>query len=315
MAARLLQLAATLLAGFLICFALLQAVPGDPGDRLDDPAIPAEQAERTRRALGLDQPPLRQLLATLGGYARGELGVSVTRRRPVLDVLRDTLPATAGLGAAAVVLAYGLGLPLSLLLLSAPVRLRRSLDGAFLAVATVPRFWLGLLAILVLHGMTGWFPASHALPPGGGDWRDALRHLALPALTLGLPAACVVARFQLAAMERTLGDPHVRAARAAGAAGLRLLTLHVLRPRLGASIALFGLDLPVLVSGAVVVETVFAWPGLGRASAEAILGHDYPLALATATLALIAVVGGRFLAAALARQANPAERSAVGSRR
>jgi ABC-type dipeptide/oligopeptide/nickel transport system permease component len=307
MARRLLQLTGTLLAGFLICFFLLHAVPGDPADRLDDPAIPAEQAERTRRALGLDRPLPAQLMDTLYGYARGEFGVSTTRRRPVADVLAEALPPTLLLGTAALVLAYGVGLPLSLLLIVTPTRFRRALDGGLLAVATVPRFWLGLMLIFVLHGLAGWFPASHALPPGGGDWLERLRHLVLPALALGLPAASIVARYQLAAMERTLADPHVRAARASGSMGFRLYATHVLRPRLGASIALLALDLPVLVSGAVVIEIVFAWPGLGRLSAEAIQGHDYPLALAAATLSVAAVVFGRFAAETVTRRLTPAD--------
>jgi len=303
-----LRFAATLLATFLACFLLLHAMPGDPADRLDAPGIPVEQAERTRRALGLDQPLPVQLLQTIAGYARGDLGVSFTHHRPVAEVLVDALPPTAALGAAVLLLAYGVGLPLALLLVSASPRTRSAADRLLLAVATVPRFWLAVMLILLLHSLTGWFPASHAISPGGGGWLDRLRHLVLPALTLGLPAAFVVCRYQLAAMERTLADPHVRAARATGGGGGAWLLRHVLRPSAGAAVALFGLDLPVLVSGAVVVELIFAWPGLGRLAAQAVLGFDYPLALASVLLAAIAVFAGRWLAETLADVLDPRRR-------
>jgi peptide/nickel transport system permease protein len=286
-------------------------MPGDPADRLDSPAVPAEQAERNRRALGLDRPVGVQLLRRLASYASGDLGVSFTRKRPVDSVLVDALPSTALLGSAALLLAYGIGLPLALLLVALPARWRRRADRGLLALAVTPRFWLGVMLIFLLHGLAGWFPASHAGPPGGGGWIDRLRHLVLPALALGLPAACVVGRYQLAVMERVLDDPHVRSARAAGAGGVRLFGQHVLRPSLGPAIALFVLDLPVLVSGAIVVEVIFAWPGVGRLTAEAVLASDYPLALAAAMLAAVVVVGGRFLAEALAHAMHPRQAASL----
>jgi peptide/nickel transport system permease protein len=302
---------ATLLVAFLICFFLLHAMPGDPADRLNSPAVPAEQAERNRRALGLDRPLGTQLLRTIGSYANGDLGVSFTRKRPVETVLADALPSTVLLGSTALLLAYGLGLPLAVLLVALPARWRRIADRGMLALAVMPRFWLGVMLIFVLHGLAGWFPASHTGPPGGGDWVDRLHHLVLPTLALGLPAACIVGRLQLAVMEGVLDSPHVRSARAAGGGGLRLFTQHVLRPCLGPAIALFALDLPVLVSGAIVVEMIFAWPGVGRLTAEAVLSADYPLALAASALSVTVVLLGRFAAEALARALDPRQAAVV----
>ena len=304
-ARRALRAATTLLIAFLVCFFLLQAMPGDPADRLDSPTVPAEQAERNRRALGLDRPVGAQLVRTLASYMQGELGASFTRQRPVAAVLAEALPATLLLGSAALVLAYGLGLTLAVLLVALPHRWRRIADRSLLGFAVMPRFWLGVMLILLLHGLAGWFPASHAAPPGGGGWSDRLLHLVLPALTLGFPAACVVGRYQLAVMERLIDNPHVRAARAAGAAGARLLLQHVLRPSLGPAVALFAIDLPVIVSGAIVVEVIFAWPGVGRLTADAVLGSDYPLALAAALLSVTVVLIGRLSAEAVSGLIHP----------
>jgi peptide/nickel transport system permease protein len=248
---------------------------------------------------------MAQLAMTLGSYVRGELGVSTTRKRPVVDVLSESLPPTILLGSAALLLAYGVGLPLALLLVTLPPRWRRRVDRGLLVLAVVPRFWLGVMLVFLLHSLAGWFPATHATSPGGGDWGDRIRHLVLPALTLGLPAAFVVCRYQFVVMQRVLGDLHVRMARAVGSGGVRLMVRHVLRPSLSPAVALFALDLPVLVSGAIVVEVIFAWPGVGRLTADAVLGSDYPLALAAALLSGTVVLLGRLLAETLARVIDP----------
>jgi peptide/nickel transport system permease protein len=280
-------------AAFLLCFFLLHAVPGDPADRMEIPGVPPEQAQRSRQALGLDLPLPAQLLRTLASYARLDLGVSIGRHRPVVEVLAGALPATLLLGSAALAVAYGLGMSGALLALSLPLRSRRVADQAALALATLPRFWLGIVLVVVFHSLAGWLPASHDASPGGGGAADRLRHLVLPSLALGLPAAAAVFRYALASMTRTLSAPHVTAARASGSSGLPLLLRHVLRPSAGPALTLLGLDLSVLVSGALVVEVVFAWPGMGRVTAEAVLGSDYPLALAASVLAAAVVIAGR----------------------
>jgi len=306
--ARLARAAVTLACAFVACFLLLHAMPGDPLDRLDSVAAPAAQLERTRRALGLDRPLGGQLAQTLLSYASGDLGLSFHHRRPVAEILGRALPATALLGASALACGYGLGVPLAMVLLGLRPGLRRMLDRLLMWIAVAPRFWFGLLLVLALHRLAGWFPASHAGPPGGGTWTDTARHLVLPGLTLGLPAACLVARFQLAVLSRALNEPHVRAARARGAHGWKLLLHHVLRPSLGPVIALLGIDLPVLASGAIVVELLFAWPGIGRLTVEAVLGADYPLALGTAVLSCAVVLLGRLLAETLEWLVDPRSR-------
>jgi len=304
-AGRLGHAAATVVVVYVVSFLLLQALPGDPLERLDSPALTAEDARRNRVALGLDRPLPARLGATTLSYLRGDLGVSFERHRPVARVLADALPATALLGAAALALAYGLGVPIAIAAWRVGPKGRVWVDRAALLFTVTPRFWFGVLLILVFHGWVGWLPASHAAPVGGGTWLDRLRHLVLPAVTLGLPAAAAIARFQLAMMEREMPRLHVVAARARGGAGWPLVFRSLVRPTLMPTIALLGLDLKVLASGALVVELVFAWPGLGRLAAEAVLSTDYPLALAAAVLSAIVVVLGRLLAETIASRMDP----------
>jgi peptide/nickel transport system permease protein len=290
---------------FVVGFVLLQALPGDPADRLENPAVPAEQAGRDRSARGLDRSLPEQLLRTLTSYAQGDFGVSHSRSRPVADVLTEAVPYSAGLGAAALLVAYGLGIPAGLAFLSLAPAARDGLDRLALLVSVVPRFWLGVLLVLVFHTCLGWLPPSHAFPPGQAESGLRLSHLLLPALALGLPAAAVVARATLATLGRVTAAPHVRRARAAGSTGAALLFRHVLPVGAAPLLALLALDLPALVSGSLVVETVFAWPGAGRISAEAVIASDYPLALACVALSGLTIVGSRAAGEALARRVDP----------
>ncbi len=299
-ARRLLRAAATLFVVFGLTFLLLHLRSADPAERLDDPSVPAEQAARTRAALGLDRPLPEQFFATLGAYARGEFGISILHRRPVAEVLSEALPGSVLLGLAALILAYSLGPLTATGIALLPPRRRRFADELLLAIATLPRFWLGVMLVLVFHAWLGWLPASHAAGPAAAERFD-LAHLVLPALTLALPATAIVARVQAAAMDDPDAAPRLALARAAGVPAPRVLWRHRVRPALAPVAALAALDLPLVVSGAVVVESVFAWPGVGRVAADATLGGDYPLALAATMLAAATVVvGGVLLDLALA---------------
>jgi peptide/nickel transport system permease protein len=303
---RLRHSAGTLVLAFILSFFLLHALPGSPSERLDRPEVPVEQGARNRRALGLDAPLPAQLGHTVVSYLRGDFGVSFVKHRPVASVLADALPYSALLGAASLAIAYGLGVPWALVLVSLPYAWRRRFDDLGLAAATVPRFWLAVMLILVFHSNLGWLPASHAADAGAASsTAELLAHLVLPALALALPSSFLVARTTLASLERVAGSLHVKRARAAGASGPSLVFSHVLRAAAAPTLALAGLDLAVLASGALVVETIFAWPGLGRVAAESVLAEDYPVALASCVLAATAVVGGRFVSETLARRVDP----------
>lgn len=296
----------TLALAFVLSFALLHAIPGSPVERLDRPDVPVEQAERNRHALGLDRSLPDQFARTVFSYAHGDLGVSFAKHRPVADVLAEAIPFSALLGVASLLLAYGLGVPWALILLSIDPRWRRRLDDLGLAVAVVPRFWLSVMLILVFHSVLGWLPASHAADAGvRASAGGLLAHLVLPVLALALPSSFLVARTTLASVERVASSLHVKRARASGAAGTALLLPHVFRAAAAPTLALAGLDLPVVASGALVVETIFAWPGMGRVAAESVIAEDYPVALASCLLAAIAVVVGRLVSEAAARRLDP----------
>ncbi|MGE5759743.1 MAG: ABC transporter permease, partial [Gemmatimonadota bacterium] len=177
---------------------------------------------------------------------------------------------------------------------------------------SLPTFWLGLVLLLLFGQWLHWLPvggvtdpALHEALPLAGRVLDRLRHLVLPALTLGLVGAGGTARFQRAALLEALGQDYVRTAQAKGLTGRAVLLRHALPDALLPVISLLGLALPFLLTGAVLVETVFAWPGLGKLAADAILARDYPLVLGTVLLASLAVVAGSLLADVLTAVADP----------
>lgn len=292
-------------AVFVVAFLLMHALPGDPLDRLTDPAMPHDQAERTRRALGLDLSLPVQFARTVASYLHGDLGVSTLHHLPVGRVLGRALVPSSILAFTAMSGAWVLALTALLLAGPAGPRLRGAADRLALLMASLPRFWLGVLAVLLFHDRLGWLPASHAGPSGSSGLLPAPGHLVLPAATLAVPAAATIFRYLLATAERAAASPAARHARALGVTGGRWVWQQVVRPSLSPGVVLLGLDLPALVSGALVVEIVFSWPGIGRTAAQAIEGGDYPLALAAALLSGVAVVTGGLLSDLAARRLDP----------
>lgn len=310
------RLAASIAIVFAVAtlvFVLIHAAPGEPflpgSERPVDPAVVA----RLRTQFGLDRPLAVQYGRYLAQVARGNLGVSFTLRRPVADALADAIPNTLLLAGAAVVLDFVLGLFLGVYLTA---RVRRFGDTAIgtatLFLHSVPTFWLGLLLLLVFGQWLGLFPVGGTVDPvlypslsWAGRFGDRLWHLALPALTLGLVGAAGTARFQRAAMLEVIGQDYVRTARAKGLTERRLVLRHVLRNALLPLITLFGLSFPFLLTGAVLIETIFAWPGMGKLAADAIFSRDYPLVTATALTASAMVVVGSLVADVLYATADP----------
>jgi ABC-type dipeptide/oligopeptide/nickel transport system permease component len=256
----------------LLVFLMAWVTPGDPviamlGESAQ--GISQEGLEELRRQLGLDRPLPVQYVAYLGGLARGDLGVSVRSRRPVLTEILDRLPATAELAVAALAIAVALGLTLGVW---AAVRKGTWADGAAIAVAlvgvSVPVFWSGFLLMMLFALELGWLPAS-----GRGTWR----HLVMPALTVGVSSAAFIARITRGAMLETLGQDYVRTARAKGLRPRRVVLRHALRNALLPIVTVVGLQLGGLLGGAVLTESVFAWPGVGRLLVDAIVARDLPL--------------------------------------
>jgi peptide/nickel transport system permease protein len=256
----------------LLVFLMAWVTPGDPVVAMLGEAsqgISRQALEDLRRELGLDRPLPVQYLDYVGGLLRGDLGDSVRSRRPVLAEIRDRLPATIELALAALTIAVALGVTLGVL---AAVRQRTWVDGAAIAVAlvgvSIPVFWSGFLLMIVFALELGWLPAS-----GRGTWR----HLVLPAVTVGVSSAAFIARITRGAVLEALAQDYVRTAKAKGLAPRRVVVRHALRNALLPIVTVVGLQLGGLLGGAVLTETVFAWPGVGRLLVDAIVARDLPL--------------------------------------
>lgn len=274
-----------------------------------DPAV----AERLCRQYGCDRPLAVQYVKYLTAVLHGELGESFGLHRPAADALADAMPNTVLLAATALLIDFALGLALGVY---QAARRRRVADIALgnvaLFVNSMPTFWLGLVLLLVFAQRWGWFPiggvSNVVLCPAIDSVRclgDRLWHLTLPALTLGLVGAASTARYQRAAMLEVLGQDYVRTARAKGLRERRVLLVHTLRNALLPLITLFGLAFPFLLTGAVLVETVFAWPGMGRLAVTAIFQRDYPVVTAAALVASVMVVVGNLIADVLYAVVDP----------
>jgi peptide/nickel transport system permease protein len=294
-----------LLFGVLtLCFLLLELAPGRPTDYLiGDHPVPPETRARIEAAYGLDRTPWARYASWMGGALRGDLGWSLSRSRPVTRVLADALPATLGLASLALAIQLLAGLALGALHVARPGgALDHALTVGGLALASAPAFWLGLMAILLFAVAWPLFPPSSSRSIGAEGWGalaragDALWHAALPAAVLGLGSAGVIARFVRAGLLSSLGEDFVRAARARGASRARVILLHAGPAAAGPILTLAGLQLPMLVSGALVIEVVFGWPGMGRLAYDAVLAQDLPVVLATVLLATLVVVAGNLAA-------------------
>ncbi len=299
-----------------LSFILIHLAPGSPlmGSG-ETPYVSPQLIEQTRRNFGLDQPLPVQYVRYLTNLARGDWGMSFTQHRPVLDAFRDALPNTLILALAALALDFTLGITLGAFQGMRPhSRADRFWSAVTLTLYSVPSFWLGLMLLLVFGQELKWFPVGgvvdpvlHPLLSPPARLLDRLWHLALPALTLGLIGAAATARYQRAAMLEVIRQDFIRTARAKGL-GDFAVARHALRNALLPTITLFGLALPMLLSGAVLVETVFAWPGMGRLAVDAVQSRDYFLVTGAAILAALAVVAGNALADVLVRLADPRAR-------
>jgi peptide/nickel transport system permease protein len=304
---RLVSAVAILAAVVTLVFFAIHLAPGTPflpaSDRPLNPAVEA----RLRARFGLDQPLPVQYARYLSALAHGDLGESFRQQRPVSRALADTMPNTLLLALAALLVDFGLGITAGAWQAARAGRFAdRALTAGSLLLWSLPTFWLGLLLLLVLGQWLHWFPVGGISDPVlGGSLLDRLHHLALPALTLGIVGAAGTARFQRSAMREVLARDFIRTARATGAADGRVLRHHVLRNALLPAITLFGLALPFLLTGSVVVETVFAWPGMGKLAADAINARDYPVIMATTLVATLLVVAGSLAADLLYAAADP----------
>jgi peptide/nickel transport system permease protein len=271
---RILAVVPVLFGVTLAVFGMLFLVPGDPVKMmLAEFVTNPDQVAQMRAQLHLDEPILKQYGRFVGGAVRGDLGTSIRSRRPVATEIGENLAGTAQLAVGAMLVAVALGVPLGLL---AALSRNSWLDvvsmGAALLGVSMPSFWLGLLLIFAFSLHLGWFPAT-----GGGS----LAQLVLPSVTLGTIAAAIIARLTRSSMLEVLGQDYVRTARAKGLGGFAVVVRHALKNALIPIITIFGLQFGNLLAGAVIVETVFSRPGLGRLIVGGILNKDFPLVQGT----------------------------------
>lgn len=269
------QAAAVLFGVSVLVFAIVHLVPGDPirialGTRFDPDVY-----EALRSRAGLDQPLLSQYVSWVGNALQGDLGVSFRTGRTVTSMIVERLPATVSLAVGAIVVALMIAIPLGTISALRP----RSVVDWFATVfsqagISIPEFWMGIMLILFFAGTLGWLPTGGYVPLTE-DPVEWARHLVMPAVTVGVVSGSIMTRFVRSSVLEALGEEHVRTARAKGMRTRNVLTWHVLRNALVPLVTVGGIQLAYLLSGVVVVEIVFRWPGLGLLAYEAVQGRDY----------------------------------------
>lgn len=299
-----------------IAFFLLHFAPGDPFS-FENSSIPQDVRNRLRAAFGYDRPVPEQYARYLRNIAAGNLGYSHLRREPVLDAIAATAPRTVLLMGLALVISFALGIRLGIYeALHGRRRRARAANTATLLIYSIPDFWLALMLLLAFAYWIPILPAGGMtdavlhdfMSPGRQLW-DRARHLALPLTTLVLIVAAFVARFQRAALLDVLPADFVRSARAKGVDEATVIGRHALRNALLPTITLAGLTFPALLGGAVFVEKVFAWPGMGSLIINAIQVRDYALVMAILQIGALMVVLGNLLADVAYAWADPRVRA------
>jgi peptide/nickel transport system permease protein len=292
----------------VLVFALIHAAPGGPLSLyLDNPNVRPEDIERLRRAMGLDQPLGVQYLAWLGAFVRGDWGYSYADGRPVLERMLERLPPTLELVGVATLVAVGVSMTVG-----SAAALRRGADRAASVVAvaglSIPVFWLGLVLQLLFSNALGWLPSSGRASFAGGGIADRFAHLVLPVTVLAVAHAAGWSRYLRGSMRLALAQPFANAARARGVTEGRIVLRHALRHALLPFATVVLLDASIMASGAVVTESVFAWPGIGSLFTEALAKRDYTVLMAFLMCASIAVVTLSFLADVAVHALDPRTR-------
>lgn len=298
----------------IIGFALMHLAPGGPlAVYTLNPTVTALDIERVKHQFGLDQPVYVQYFKWAGGLATGNWGYSFFGGRPVASIVIERFPATLELMGSSLALALIIGVAIGIV---AAVRRNSWIDYATTTAAmlslSLPTFWFGLLAIYLFAQTLGWFPAGGIASTGGGGFADRLRHLVLPMLVLAFVLVAQWSRYTRSAMLDILDQDFMRTARAKGLSPARILVGYGLRAALVPLVTLAGLQLPLLVGGALVTETVFSWPGMGLLFVNALGTRDYPVLMAILMVGAVVVVLGNLLADVVAALIDPRIKLAHG---
>lgn len=317
---RILQAIPTIFGITLISFVMIMLAPGDPLTRLTlNPEASPEATERLRRQMGLDKPIMEQYLYWMigndwtmidvdgdgtgdiqgqrQGLLRGDMGQSFQHKRPVFDLIRERIPATLQLTLPPLLIGYGLGILLGTL---AAANQGSLLDQALRVLSVLgtalPNFWLGLILIIIFSVSLQWLPIGGmrdlTRTDSSFDLMDTVSHMILPVTVLALGIIASVTRYMRASVLEVIEQDYVRTARSKGLSGRRVFNVHVLRNALIPIATLFGPGLASLLSGSVIIEQVFSWPGMGRMVITAIYQRDFPLIMGTVLVSAILYVIG-----------------------
>jgi len=275
----------TLFVVSVVVFLMVRAIPGDASYALLGPTAKPEQIAALRAEMGLDEPVWRQYLVWIDGVVRGDLGRSWINDFPVADLIRQKLPATIALAVGSMTIAMLIAIPMGILPALRPgswiERVAALYNGLMLAI---PTFWLGVLLVLVISLRWGWLPPSGYVP-FSEDPVQSIKLLILPSFTLGAYLSAIFARFLHNAITETLSQDYVRTAAAKGLAERLVVRRHVLRNALIPVVTMLGIQFGGLLGGAVIVEAIFDWPGLGRLLVTSISSRDYAVVQGTILLA------------------------------
>ncbi len=288
-------------------FFMSHLAPGDPMDMYLEPQrqrqVAPEVIELLRTKYGLDQPIHIQYVAWLRNLAKGDLGESFRHRRPVRTMLAEAIPYTLQLTILAIILDALVGITLGIIsAVKQYSRLDKSVTLSSLVVYSIPSFWLALMLIMVFSVNLGWFPTSQTRSMNYEDLTllgkllDRSWHLVLPVFVMGVAGAAGTARYVRSRLLEVLNDEYIVAARARGFREKTVIVKHALRNAMIPVITIYGMSLPFLLGGATVIESIFAWPGMGRLTVDAVGGRDYPVIMATVMIAAILTVLGNLLA-------------------
>jgi peptide/nickel transport system permease protein len=282
----------------VLSFVFMQLAPGGPdalfarNGRMTD-----EQLANIRRSLGLDRPPHEQFLAWIGNVLTGNFGVSYSQFRPVSDVIAEVFPNTVILMTAGLLISLVAALAFGVLAARKPYGWFDNVSSfvSYFGLA-MPVFWFGLMLQLLFAVRLGWLPSAGMYSPDGGGLGDLLRHLILPALTIAIGSIAGWSRYVRSSTVEQLSQDYVRSARAKGLSERRVMFGHVLRNALIPLVTVVGIDVPLYLTGAVLTETVYSWPGMGRLFFDALTVRDYPILMGILVLGALLIIVGNLIA-------------------
>ena len=308
---RLLYLVPVLLGVTLLVFVISHAIPGDPARMMAGQKASHEAVENLRRSMGLDRPLPEQYATYLLGLLRGDLGVSIRNQRPVVEDLQDFFPATLELSLVSMLLCVSVGLPLGIV---SAVRRNRPIDHASRVFSvfgvSMPVFWLGLMLLLLFYRTLGWLPGSgrldiHTDPPAQvtglylidtlvegslGKFGDALLHILMPAFCLSYVYLAIITRIVRSSMISVMGLDFITTARANGISEAAIILKHCLKNSLIPTVTITGLSIGELLGGAILTETIFNWPGMGKYVVDSVNFLDFPAMMGFTLVVALAYV-------------------------